>query len=292
MAFGRVSRECEQARSELLQAASLIEGFLDFSDVEDPDSASLLSVRVCLQEAKNILTALNVRARVSEKLRTGFTVAVIGKPNAGKSTLVNNLLGRDAALVSNIPGTTRDYLEFFVEFGGFPIVLVDTAGFRLSSDTVEQMGIQKSKERLRAVDLVIWLDEFEHEADNFIPNNVSVLKVISKCDMPNPRRNVDDAILISSHTGEGLDHLFDQIVERAGSFFEHFAGPGLGSERQVDAVQSAIASINRALDPDGLPEELLAEEVRTALSAVGRITGRVDVEDVLDEVFARLCVGK
>jgi tRNA modification GTPase len=292
MAFGDVSQECERARSELLQAASLLEGFLDFSDVEDAGNTPISFVCGALERARGILQSLKVKSRVAERLREGFTVAIVGKPNAGKSTLINYLLQRDAALVSEIPGTTRDYLEFFVEFAGFPIIFVDTAGYRTASDPIERMGVQKSRDRIRAVDLILWLSESEHAEDIFLPNDVNTIKVRSKCDLPNYRGGSLEAFPISARTGQGVDDLVGQIIVRATEFFEDFASPGLGSERQVIAVGTAMVCIERALADAEQPEEMLAEDVRAALRAVGRVTGRVDVEDVLDEVFSRLCVGK
>ena len=292
MAFGHLSRECELARANLLQAASLLEGFLDFSDVEDPNNVSISSVFKALECAKYILQSLSVKSRVAEKLREGYTVAIVGKPNAGKSTLINHLLERDAALVSEIPGTTRDYLEFFVELAGFPVVFVDTAGFRVASDSVERLGIEKSRERIRAADLIIWLSESDHVADDFLPKGVKTIKVRSKSDLANSNLEAFDGFAISARTGQGIDNLVDRLVNQAREFFEDFASPGLGSERQIAAVGIAIKCIERAVCDASCPAELLAEEVRAALAAVGRVTGRVDVEDVLDEVFARLCVGK
>lgn len=292
MAFGDVSRECERARSELVHAASHLEGFLDFSDVEDPLETTMSSVYHALESANIILQRLKKGARVAERLRGGFTVAIVGPPNAGKSTLVNCLLQRDAVLVSEIPGTTRDCLEFFLEIAGFPIVLLDTAGFRSTTDPIERMGIQKSKDRIRNVDLILWLSNREHAENAFLPDRVVTLKVRTKCDLQNLGHDSDETFVVSARTGEGIDALVLQIIERAKVFFEDFASPGLGSDRQLAAIVEAIECIDRALRVSMQTEELLAEDVRAALTAVGRVTGRVDVEDVLDEVFSRLCVGK
>jgi tRNA modification GTPase len=292
MAHGKLSYECERARVELLHAASLIEGFLDFSDVEDPFSESIATVFKHLRVAQGILQGLTEKSHVAERLRSGFTVAIVGKPNAGKSTLINDILCRDAVLVSEIPGTTRDYLEFFIELEGLPIVLVDTAGFREASDPIEKMGIEKSKDRVRSVDLIIWLDECWHENVGFLPGEIPIIKVISKGDLAAVRAAENGVMTISARTGEGVADLVRHILAKAKSFFENSAEPGLGSERQVRIVGEALRCLERALAGEGIAEELLAEDIRAALVSVGRITGRVDVEDVLDEVFARLCVGK
>lgn len=292
VAFGAVSRECELARVELLQVASQLEGALDFSDVEDPDGSSSLKVRACLERSLCILKSLSAGARVTERLRSGFTVAIIGKPNAGKSTLVNCILQRDAVIVSEIPGTTRDYLEFFVELSGFPIVFVDTAGFREALDPIELLGIQKSRDRIRAADLILWVSESGFEPDAFVPGNLDTIKVLSKCDLPNGKQASDADLVISAVTREGFSDLINMIVYRAERFFEDYTRPGLGSERQLSAVLDAVDGIENVLKDMAQPEELIAEEVRAALAAIGRVTGRVDVEHVLDEVFSRLCIGK
>jgi len=292
MAFGKVSQLCEQARTELLRAAALTEALLDFSDIEDPDDTTVQSVRVALGRAKNTLQALCRRGRVNERLRVGFTVAIVGAPNAGKSTLINHILQRDAVIVSEIPGTTRDYLEFFVELDGFPVVFIDTAGFRVAVDPIERIGVERSRQRIRAVDLIVWLAEGEHVGEDFLPDGVPVIKVQSKIDLSERQPILMDMLSLSSYTGHGIVALVERIVGHAASFFSEAGNAGLGTERQRVAANAALEAIERALSTTGRAEEFVAEDIRAALTAVGRVTGRVDVEDVLDEVFSRLCVGK
>jgi len=292
MAFGKVSQLCEQARTELLRAAALIEALLDFSDIEDPDDTTVQSVRVALGRAKNTLQALCRRGRVTERLRVGFTVAIVGAPNAGKSTLINHILQRDAVIVSEIPGTTRDYLEFFVDLDGFPVVFIDTAGFRVAVDPIERIGVERSRQRIRAVDLIVWLAEGEHVGEDFLPDGVPVIKVQSKIDLSERQPILMDMLSLSSYTGHGIVALVERIVGHAASFFSEAGNAGLGTERQRVAANAALEAIERALSTTGRAEEFVAEDIRAALTAVGRVTGRVDVEDVLDEVFSRLCVGK
>ena len=292
MAFGKVSRQCEQARSELLEAASLIEGMLDFSDVEDPDDTSIQSVRAALERSKITLDSLTRKGRVTERLREGFAVAIVGAPNAGKSTLINYILQREAVIVSEFPGTTRDYLEFFVELNGFPVVFIDTAGFRAAEDPIERIGIERSRDRIRAVDLIVWLADNPHVAGDFLPAGVPIIKVRSKADVSESAAIEGDALSLSVRTGVGVNTLIDEIVRHAAAFFNEAGDAGLGTERQRAAVGKALEAIDRALNAAVLTEEFIAEDIRTALTAVGRVTGRVDVEDVLDEVFSRLCVGK
>jgi len=292
MAFGKVSQQCEQARSELLEAASLIEGMLDFSDVEDPNDTSIQSVRAALERAKITLDSLTRKGRVTERLREGFAVAIVGAPNAGKSTLINHILQREAVIVSEFPGTTRDYLEFFVELNGFPVVFIDTAGFRAAEDPIERIGIERSRDRIRAVDLIVWLADNPHAAGDFLPAGVPIIKVRSKADVSESAAIEGDALSLSVRTGVGVDTLIDEIVRHAAAFFNEAGDAGLGTERQRAAVGKALEAIDRALNAAVLTEEFIAEDIRAALTAVGRVTGRVDVEDVLDEVFSRLCVGK
>ena len=292
MAFGAVSNQCERARSDLLEAAALIEGMLDFSDVEDPDGTNVESVDGALKRARTTLQTLLRNGRLTERLRDGFSVAIVGAPNAGKSTLVNHILQREAVIVSEIPGTTRDFLEFFVELGGYPVVFVDTAGFRDSIDPIERLGIERSRDRIRAVDLIVWLSESQHGGGEYLPPNVPVIKIISKCDLSENGRTCADALSISAHTGKGVDALISEVAAHAAAFFSEAGDAGVGTQRQRAAVNDAVAAIDRARSALERPEEFIAEDIRAALTAVGRVTGRVDVEDVLDEVFARLCVGK
>jgi len=292
MAFGKVSRQCEQARSELLEAASLMEGLLDFSDIEDPGGTSLLSVRASLARALSTLRTLSDNGAVTERLRDGFAVAVVGAPNAGKSSLINYILQREAVIVSETPGTTRDYLEFYVELGGFPVVFVDTAGFRDAVDPIERIGIERSRERIRAADLILWLSEESHDGGYFLPEGLPVIKVRSKDDLGIGALQSSDSISLSVRTGHGADVLMERIAQYAANFFELAGDAGLGTDRQREAVRQATDAIERALSTAGRSEEFIAEDIRAALTAVGRVTGRVDVEDVLDEVFSRLCVGK
>ena len=291
MAFGKVSQQCELARTELLEAAALVEGLLDFSDIEDPDGTTIESVREVLKRAKATLRSLLFNGHVTERLRDGFTVAIVGAPNAGKSTLVNFILQREAVIVSEIPGTTRDFLEFFVELGGYPVVFIDTAGFRAALDPIERIGIERSRSRIRAVDLIVWLSDASHDENEFLPDCVPVIKAHSKSDL-SANLLSSDTIPISARTGQGTEALFAEIVRRAADFFIEAGDAGLGTERQRAAVELALAAIDRGLALTGRVEEFIAEDIRTALLAVGRVTGRVDVEDVLDEVFSRLCVGK
>jgi len=238
------------------------------------------------------LQALCRRGRVNERLRVGFTVAIVGAPNAGKSTLINHILQRDAVIVSEIPGTTRDYLEFFVELDGFPVVFIDTAGFRVAVDPIERIGVERSRQRIRAVDLIVWLAEGEHVGEDFLPDGVPVIKVQSKIDLSERQPILMDMLSLSSYTGHGIVALVERIVGHAASFFSEAGNAGLGTERQRVAANAALEAIERALSTTGRAEEFVAEDIRAALTAVGRVTGRVDVEDVLDEVFSRLCVGK
>ena len=290
MAFGQVSQQCEQAREDLIKAASLVEGLLDFSDIEDPSGVTLHSVRQALEKARGTLEALLRKGRVTERLRDGFQVAIVGAPNAGKSSLINHILEREAAIVSDIPGTTRDFLEFFVELGGYPVVFIDTAGFRDTLDPIERIGVERSKRRVGNVDLIILLADGLHDCEFGLPEGVPVLRVRSKADIYGHDAR-EGVIPISSITGNGVESLLKKITARASAFFSDASDAGLGTERQRFAVAQAIAAIDRA--GNGVePEELVAEDIRAALTALGRVTGRVDVEDVLDEVFSRLCVGK
>lgn len=293
---GGLSRKVEAWRTRLVEAMALIEADLDFSDEADvPENLLLPAARVASEIKSGIELALS-DARRGERLREGFSVAIAGAPNAGKSTLLNALAQRDIAIVSDVPGTTRDVIEVALDLNGVPVVLVDTAGIRESADPVEQEGIRRAQARAEAADVVllltapegpsICLPTAEHQALWHISTKADLIDSDSKQSLP-PR----DSLSISAATGSGMDELLRRLAVEA----ERFAGePALVTrERQRVALREAADRISAALllSKPGR-EELFAEELRLAARALGRVTGRVDVEDVLDRIFSSFCIGK
>lgn len=286
---GRLGNAAESWRESILQALALLEASLDFSDEGDvPEDLEADILERLDRIHAEIGQALSNRS--GERLREGFTVVLAGPPNAGKSTLLNALARRDVAIVSPIAGTTRDIIEVHCDLGGLPVVIVDTAGLRESGDVIEQEGVSRARARAEHADLVLWLVPPEG-AETKAPSARRLLKVGTKADLS--RGRPDCNVLISASTGEGLPELIAALEREA----ETALGQGdalLTRERHRKALERAhecLAAGRELLASQG-PLELSAEEVRLAARAVGEITGRVDVEDVLDRLFSSFCIGK
>ena len=285
---GALQRQAEHWRATLLQALALIEATLDWADEEvppdvGPEVAAHLS-DVCTGIRREL--ALSEGAR---QLREGFEVAILGAPNVGKSTLFNVLAGREAAIVSPVSGTTRDVLELRYDLGGLPVIFLDTAGLRAGGDAIEAEGIARAAGRARAAALRLFL----HSADAAPPGmedelrRPGDLRVWTKSDLGAGPGDV----AISARTGEGMEALLGRIEEELAG---RIAEPGLaGHLRQQRVLEEAAGALERAEAALGEGHtELCAEDLRAAFRALERLLGRVGVEEVLDEVFARFCLGK
>ena len=275
---------------------ALIEANLDFADEADvPENLLAPAARAASEMLAEIEVVLG-DARRGERLREGFSVAIAGAPNAGKSTLLNALAQRDVAIVSDIPGTTRDVIEVALDLNGVPVVLIDTAGIRETNDPVEQEGVRRALARAEAADLVLMLEAADGGAVSLsIRDDQTAWRILTKVDLldsdSKQSRGQNDPLSISAKTGAGIDELLKRLSKEA----ERFAGePALVTrERQRVALREAAERISSALtlSKPGL-EELFAEELRLAARALGRVTGRVDVEEVLDKIFSSFCIGK
>ena len=293
---GALSKKVEAWRSKLIEAMALIEANLDFSDEADvPENLMAPAARAASEMLIEIEAAL-ADARRGERLREGFSVAIAGAPNAGKSTLLNVLAQRDVAIVSDSPGTTRDVIEVALDLNGVPVVLIDTAGIRETNDPVEREGVRRALARAEAADLVLMLEAADGGAVSLpIRDDQTAWRIRTKSDLfdsvSKQSKAQNDPLPISAKTGAGIDELLKRLSKEA----ERFAGePALVTrERQRVALREAAERISSALtlSKPG-QEELFAEELRLAARALGRITGRVDVEDVLDKIFSSFCIGK
>lgn len=284
---GGLGKLAEAWRESLIKAQALLEAALDFADEGDvPDTLEAQAREIVSQIALDIGKHLAQAGR-GERLREGYHVVLAGPPNAGKSTLLNALARRDVAIVSPIAGTTRDVIEVRCDLAGLPVVFADTAGIRETADLVEVEGVQRAQGRIRSADLVIWLDPADEPVAP--PGNLGArLHILTKCDLGFPSRSQFD-LAISVKTGEGIATLLDLIRKRA----ESALGGGdavITRERHRVALTDAVSAISRGLEQ--AETELLAEDIRLAARAVGRISGRVDVEDVLDRLFSAFCIGK
>jgi tRNA modification GTPase len=293
---GALSKKVEAWRERLIEAMALIEANLDFSDEADvPENLLIPAARVASEIVVEIEAAL-ADSRRGERLREGFVVAIAGAPNAGKSTLLNALAQRDVAIVSDIPGTTRDVIEVALDLDGVPVVLVDAAGIRETSDPIEQEGVRRALARAESADLVLMLEPAGGTLiDIPIQPHQAMWRIRTKADLidSDSKRPLipDDSLAVSAKTGTGIDALLKRLLSEA----QRFAGePALVTrQRQKTALAEAAKLLAAAAaSAAGEGEELFAENLRLAARSLGRVTGRVDVEDVLDKIFSSFCIGK
>jgi tRNA modification GTPase len=292
IAGGALSRECEAIRTSLLEAMAAVETQIDFTDVEDASDFTLETVKDAARGAIERIDRALASADAAARLREGFTVVIAGPPNVGKSTLMNALAGRDVAITSPVPGTTRDLIEVFLDLRGYPVILVDTAGVRESHDPIEQEGVARARRRAESADLILWLND---RADDLGPSLGSATLVVrTKMDLKqaDPSAGKPAGVAISAKTGAGVDRLLDVIAELAEERMSSLEPTLLTLERHRRGFQEARQALAATLVPGAAEPELIAEDLRRAALAMDRIVGRIDAEDVLGEIFARLCVGK
>jgi len=281
---GGLSKIYESWRSRLIRCAAWIEATIDFPDEEIPPEA-LTGSRNEISRIANEMQSHLDDGRRGEILREGFHVAVIGPPNAGKSSLVNALAQRDVAIVSDMPGTTRDVLEVRLNLKGYPVILSDTAGLREAQDPIEEEGVRRAKERAAAADLrLLVLDSAAGSGDGLRGD----VEVHSKADLVGDRSHA--GLWISAKTGEGLSELVDLLAAHARDRMEVGDAPVLSRARHRTAVDKARTHLRDALGASA--PELSAEHMRLALREIGRLTGRVDLDELLDVVFRDFCLGK
>ena len=294
IAGGALGRECEAIRASLLDAMAAVETQIDFSDVEDSSEFTLRTVKDAARAAIGRIDRALLTADKAQRLRDGFTVVIAGPPNAGKSTLMNALAGRDVAIVSAIPGTTRDLIEVFLDLRGYPVILVDTAGIRESRDPVEQEGVARARRRAESADLTLWLNDGEGRQAPSLSS--PTLTVRTKIDLEEDSARGAAAPLgglaISAKTGAGVDRLLDVIAESAEERMSPAEPALLTLERHRRAFVDARGALAPIVKPDASAPELIAEDLRRAANAMDRVVGRIGVEEVLGAIFARLCVGK
>jgi len=285
----------ETWRAALLSALAHFEAEIDFAEEDIPADLHARAVDQVRAISADIAAHLDDKRR-GEILRGGVSVAIVGPPNAGKSSLLNRLAGRDAAIVSETAGTTRDVIEVHLDLGGFPVVLADTAGLRAAGDAIEEEGVRRAHARAGDADLKLAVFDgatwpaLDVTTLSLIDDDT--IRVLNKIDLgvaPDPA-----FIGVSALTGAGLDALEAALCAAVAQRFEPGAAPALTRARHRTALEECQAAFGRFLQASqtkGAPE-LAAEDLRLAARALGRITGRVDVEEILGAIFAEFCIGK
>ena len=279
----KLTREGKRLQTLLTECLAGIDADIDYPE-EDLTADTREDVRRRLEEVKAGLSALLKQYRAGKKIASGVNVAICGRPNAGKSSLLNALLGYDRAIVSPVAGTTRDIVEGTIEINGVLFRLTDTAGLREGADEIEREGISRAERAISAADVVICLKDGELPVS--LPD-VPIINVISKSDL-GARGECD--VLVSSATGEGLDELKRLLYEKG--FGQENDGAYLMEERHFEACRKAYASVERALDSLSMPAEIYALEIKNAWDELGELSGETATEAIIDEIFAKFCVGK
>jgi len=301
---GYLTEIYEGWRKRLVKCLALIEAEIDFSDEELPENL-FDQVEPVLREVRAEIRTHVQDGHRGERIREGLQIAVIGEPNVGKSSLINSLAKRDVAIVSEIAGTTRDILEVHLDLGGFPVTLADTAGLRVADDEVEKEGVRRAKERAKGADLKLLVVDTRAKnvfspQEDMVDENTMVLWNKRDLVEANEETSLRDSCFekvigewpISVKTGEGvsiwLSALERWIIENYRTNTEAF----ITRERYRVALEQAIESLDRALQIKDTEHILAAEDVRLSVRHLGTITGRVDVEGLLDIVFSEFCIGK
>lgn len=283
------SRETfEGWRKRLIHMRAMIEAELDFSEEEDvPEEISNEGFKE-VQLLKNEIEAHLNDNRSGEIIRDGFKIALMGKPNAGKSSLLNALAKRDVAIVTHEAGTTRDVLDVHLDIAGYSVIVSDTAGLRESDNIVEAEGIKRAKMRGEDADLVIWLSDIDDDDGKPDLEYRNVLYLKSKDDAS----QLSPPDSISVRTGHGMNALLLEIEKIIDRRLTQSESGLINRLRYRLAIEECVAHLNHVLDNVQLDVELKAETLRHASDCIGRITGRIDVEDLLDVIFSEFCVGK
>ena len=306
---GALEQRAESWRQRLIGALALVEARIDFSDEADvPEDLVSPALHAARELAEEIEETLRDERR-GERLREGLVVAIAGPPNAGKSSLLNRLAQREAAIVSPYAGTTRDVIEVHLDVEGYPVTLLDTAGIRESDDPVEQEGVRRAQARAEAADVVLWVvdaSEAGAAASNdgrtiasdekywLVRNKADLLDLEQKLLAVGAESSILDSLefLVSATLGTGVETLIAALADHARRSFSTSEPALVTRERHRIALQQAAEALRRSLAEGAGREDVVAEELRLAARALGRLTGRVDVEDVLDVIFRDFCIGK
>ncbi len=305
---GLIGDRAEDWRRRLIEALALVEARIDFSDEADVPEELVRPALYAAQQLRSEIAASLADGGRGERLRDGLIVAIAGPPNAGKSTLLNRLARREAAIVSPHAGTTRDIIEVHLDLGGYPMTLLDTAGIRDSDEPVEQEGVRRAGERAAAADLVLWVVDvsandgavierprnLEKSKVWLVENKIDVTEVKTRNQLVKyDKTEFEFSIRISAMAGEGISELVEALAKFAAEQFAATESVLITRGRHRQALAQTVTALDRALAKERSgSEELIAEELRSAATTLGQLTGRVDVEDILDVIFRDFCIGK
>lgn len=287
---GALAKIYEDWHDRLLHVLAWMEAYIDFPEEEIPENVSA-DVRGKIAGLMSEIQAHLNDGRRGEKLRDGFQIAIIGAPNAGKSSLMNRLAQRDVAIVSSTAGTTRDIIEVRLDINGYPVIVADTAGLRDTDEEIEAEGVRRAKARAEEADLVLWLSDALKGKNNTETEKIDsekIFRIMNKADQTEPQN--DGNIWISAKTGQGIDVLLDRIgrfVEEKMALREE---PSLTRLRHRKALEECLRCLNSSLKAPEI--ELMTEDLRMAMRSLGKITGQVQVEELLDVIFKDFCIGK
>jgi tRNA modification GTPase len=279
-AEGGLRKQIALWQEQLLSLSAAAERAIDYDEDDEAVDPSLLNGCSALADD---LRSWRERPR-AEPLKDGVRVVVAGPPNSGKSSLINAIAGQDRAIVTAIPGTTRDHIEVPLSIAGVPLLLTDTAGLRATLDTVEAIGVARTAQLIEAADILVWLGDPPKA-----PNHPRLIRVHSKSDLPERRQGPKGSVGVSAVTGDGLKRLLELVVQQARSLLPGEDAIAL-NRRQAGHIAEAADAIGVAAAAGDIV--IIAENLRQARSAFDRLTGRAGVEEVLDALFSRFCLGK
>lgn len=290
--LGELSHYYGTLREQMLLALAHLEAYIDFPDEDIPEAVYRGVFDEISALAGIIRQALADQGR-GERVRDGLSVVIIGPPNAGKSSLMNALAARDVAIVSAVPGTTRDLIEVHLDIGGYPVVIVDTAGIREAEDAVESEGIRRAQARAATADITLLVLEASMEASLSLWTahvTDTTLIIFNKSDQGLPSALPNGALVVSVRTGEGMADMLKALELKVSSLMTGDSAPMITRVRHRELLEKSLKCLEESLN--GLPLELMCEELRQAALALGKITGVIQVDDVLDKIFSSFCIGK
>jgi tRNA modification GTPase len=267
-----------------------LEAEIDFADEGDAPSAVMPQVRRILSELEASLQQAILDAERGERVRSGFRIALAGHPNAGKSSLMNTLVRRDVAIVSDHAGTTRDVIEVEFDLGGYAVIVADTAGLRATSDPVEAIGVQRTRQELHKADLVLWLEDVTNPL--CVPETFDgeVIRLATKMDLSADLPHWAD-LGISIKSGFGIDALLSLLTQKAEKALSG-EPPLITNLRQKACIEGAARHLQKAMSHQDQALELVAEDLRLVARDLEALMGRIGVEDILGSIFSRFCMGK